>query len=225
MILLVVLIIVLIVTSYNRTSYHQITGKSFFQVMRDKGSEGEYQIYKSLSFLEKEGAKFLFNAYLPMDNGETTECDVILIAPKGIIVFESKNYSGWIFGNEKQKMWTQTLPQGAGKPASKEKFFNPIMQNKLHIDYLAKATNGMYPIYSIVVFSKRCELKKLTVYNNNIQVIKQNELLTSVKNIFNYTSPCISQSEVERLYNSLLPYTQVSDEIKQQHIQNINSHH
>ncbi|NLK22184.1 MAG: NERD domain-containing protein [Epulopiscium sp.] len=24
-------------------------------------------------------------------------------------VFESKNYSGWIFGNEKDKNWTQML--------------------------------------------------------------------------------------------------------------------
>ena len=29
-----------------------------------------------------------------------------------IRVFESKNYKGWIFGNEKNANWIQTLPMG-----------------------------------------------------------------------------------------------------------------
>jgi hypothetical protein len=80
----------------------------------DKGRNGEYQIYKRLRNHENKGGKFLFNCYLPKENGETTEIDVLLINKNGIFVFESKNYSGWIFGDEKSKNWTQTLPQGRG---------------------------------------------------------------------------------------------------------------
>ena len=99
------------------------------------------------------------------------------------------------------------------------------MQNKLHIDYLVKATNGRYPIYSIVAFSERCELKKVSIYSNNVQVIKRNEIQSAVANIFNYNAPCISVQEIEGIYSSLLPYTQVSNEVKQQHIQNIRDKH
>mgnify|MGYP002509292044 CR=1 FL=1 len=35
----------------------------------------------------------LFNLYIPKDNGETTELDVVLLHESGIYVFESKNYS------------------------------------------------------------------------------------------------------------------------------------
>ena len=63
-----------------------------------------------------EGTKrYLFNLYLPKDDGGTTEIDVVFLHDSGMYVFESKNYSGWIFGTETQKNWTQTLPMGPGK--------------------------------------------------------------------------------------------------------------
>ena len=40
--------------------------------------------------------KFLFNLYVPRDNGKTSEIDVIMLHPKGLFVIESKNCSGWI---------------------------------------------------------------------------------------------------------------------------------
>ena len=58
----------------------------------------EVELKKSAIF-GMEG-KILRNLYVPKDNGETTEIDVLFICSKGILVIESKNYSGWIFGNE-----------------------------------------------------------------------------------------------------------------------------
>ena len=36
--------------------------------------------------------RFLFNCYLPKQDGEKTEIDVIFLHESGIYVFESKNY-------------------------------------------------------------------------------------------------------------------------------------
>ncbi|MEH2957321.1 NERD domain-containing protein [Candidatus Merdisoma sp. JLR.KK006] len=47
----------------------------------------------------------------------------------GIYVFESKNYSGWIFGTETQQYWTQTLLSGKGR-SQKRQFFNPMYQGR-----------------------------------------------------------------------------------------------
>ena len=41
-------------------------------------------------------------------------------------MIETKNFSGWIFGGEDQKDWTQVLFK------RKTKFSNPLHQNKLH---------------------------------------------------------------------------------------------
>lgn len=189
--------------------------------MFDKGKYGEYLTYKYLRKYEKNGCEFLFNAYIPKKDDENTEIDVMMISPQGIFVFESKNYSGWIFGNEKQKTWTQTLP--SGRNVTKEHFFNPIMQNKTHIKYLRKIVGDDVPIHSIIVFSERCELKKVHVESQNVYVIKRNSLIKCVSMICDNTSKVVmDQNKIDEIYFKLLPLTNVSEEVKKQHIETIN---
>jgi hypothetical protein len=42
-------------------------------------------------------------------------------------VIETKNYKGWILGDEKQRQWMQQI---YGK---KNRFQNPLHQNQLHV--------------------------------------------------------------------------------------------
>jgi len=88
---------------YKNGAYYTTTRHPYHYVRFDKGRYGEYLIYKNLQKFETIGARFLFNVYIPKVTGGTTELDVLMICPKGIFVFESKNFSGWIFGKESQK--------------------------------------------------------------------------------------------------------------------------
>ena len=72
--------------------------------------------------------------YLNNGNGQYSQIDVIVATKVGIVVFEIKEYGGWIFGNENQRNWTQILAYGKRK----YQFYNPILQNKKHIDDLKK---------------------------------------------------------------------------------------
>ena len=205
---------------FKKRSYYKITKNSFLSTLFDLGRNGEYQIYNRLRKYEKSGGKFLFNCYLPKDNGETTEIDVLLITSAGIFAFESKNYSGWIFGDEKSKNWTQTLPQGKGR-SHKEQFFNPIIQNKVHIKWLRSIVGNEVPLYSIIVFSERCTLKNVNVTSNDVHVINRQMILSTVERVRIMQSRILSQEEVNEIYNKLYPFTQVSEEQKYQHILNI----
>ena len=131
---LVIFSILFLIFKYKKTKYYEVTGKKYWEVLFDKGTAGEYYLYDTLKAFETENQKFLFNLYVSADNGKSTEIDVVLISTCGIVVFESKNYSGWIFGNEKSKYWTQTLP--VGNRSKKTKFYNPILQNQGHINAL-----------------------------------------------------------------------------------------
>lgn len=207
---------------YKVSSYYLVTKNSYLSVRFDKGKLGEYHIYKYLRNLEKSGSKFLFNVYIPKENGETTEIDVLLITTKGIFVFESKNYSGWIFGGENQRYWTQTLPQGRGK-SHKEKFFNPIMQNATHIKHLKAVVGDDIPHFSIIAFSERCTLKKINK-SSDVKVINRGDVPLAVKSIMQTMQENIlSTEDINKIYYQLYDYTQVNDEVKQQHIQKINS--
>ena len=115
---------------YKEGAYYQVTKNPYSSVKYDKGKYTEYLTYMSLRHFENNGGKFLFNTFIPKEQNKTAEIDVLLICSKGLLVFECKNYSGWIFGNETQRNWTQTLPQGRGR-CHKEYFYNPISKRQI----------------------------------------------------------------------------------------------
>ncbi|MBE6590762.1 MAG: DNA-binding protein [Ruminococcaceae bacterium] len=206
---------------YKTGTYYKITGNSFLSVRTNTGRYGEYLSYKRLRKFEAMGAKFLFNVYIPKENGETGEIDLLMISKKGVFVFESKNYSGWIFGSEMQKNWYQTLPQGRGK-SHKELFYNPIMQNHSHIQHLNAFLGKEIPTRSIIVFSERCTLKNVQVKNNDIKVINRNDIFGVVYDFCSRTQKdLLSESDVSGIYSKLYPLTQVDEAVKDQHIKNI----
>lgn len=208
---------------YQQTSYFQSTHIPYRTMLKDTGRVGEYYTYLELKEFEQKGAKLLYNVYLPKVNGETTEIDLMMISANGIFVFESKNYSGWIFGNESGKTWTQTLTKGRGKGSQKEHFLNPIIQNKGHIAALKRVIGDDMPIYSIVVFSERCELKDVSFKSDGVTVIKRNQTKSAVNSFVALHEPFnATQSEIDRIYNTLFSYSQVDESVKQQHIENIN---
>lgn len=58
---------------------------------------------------------------------KTTQIDHVVIPNYGIFVIETKNYKGWIIGNEFDDYWKQIIYK------RKEKLHNPIKQNYGHI--------------------------------------------------------------------------------------------
>ena len=186
-------------------------------------TRGEWSERRVVLKLLKAGInpKAIFHdLYIQKPNGTYTQVDVAVATKVGLIVFEVKDYSGWIFGNEKYKMWTQTLPQGKGRPSKKEKFLNPIMQNKLHIRCLNEYLKEEYPVYSVIAFSQRCELKKIELVSDNAAVVKRNDILKVLAKNSKYVGQ-LDEKTISEIYDKLYPLTQVSEEVKKQHIENI----
>ena len=208
---------------YRRTSYYKITQKPFSSL--DQGAMGEFLIYKELKKFERKKGKFLFNLYIPKAKQGTTEIDVTLIHPQGFFVIESKNFSGWIFGHEKDKTWTQTLANRLGFGCFKFKFANPIKQNETHITALKRILGQTVPMWSIIVFSNHCVLKDVTYsHNSRCRVLQLHELKSTVSRIIKETvfKP-FAHSKVKRMYDQLYPYSQISDKIKQEYISTLTS--
>ena len=209
---------------YRSGAYYQVTHLPYLAVRQDVGRFGEYHTYKRLRDLEAEGARFLFNVYIPKENEETTEIDVLMIHPDGLFVFESKNYSGWIFGREDQKKWCQMLPAGRGK-SHKEFFYNPILQNRTHIRCLQTLLGEGIPMWSVIVFSERCTLKDVRVTDETIRVVNRYDLCEAVSSLRQKAQKeCLSKQEITAIYDRLYPCTQVDEAVKTQHIANIAKH-
>ena len=208
------------IKNYKSTDYYLQTHKSYFSVKFDKGNLGEYYLYCDLKGIAGY-KRFLFNCYIPKPNGEYTEIDLMLLHESGIFIFESKNYSGWIFGAERNKYWTQTLPAGK-RGIEKHKFFNPIIQNQIHIKYLNLIIKQkLSDIYSYVIFSNRCSLKKIELISNNHFVIHRDQVNISVRRNIARSINKFSAEKIDSIYDMLYPFTQLDNTKKQEHIQNI----
>lgn len=129
-----------------------MTLKSFI-----KGWSGELQgTLAHKVFLDSNVYVDINNITLPTANGPgaTTQIDHVIVSRFGIFVVETKNMSGWIFGDEKNPQWMQML---AGK---KYKFQNPLHQNYKHVKSLQEFLGiGEENFFSVVMFWGEAEFK------------------------------------------------------------------
>lgn len=209
------------VKKYQESTYYKQTQVDYYDLHHgDIGRYGEFLVYDELKPLEKEGIRLLFNTYIPKPDGTTSEVDVIIISKCGIFVVESKNYSGWIFGDKYKKMWMQILRGG-----SKNQFYNPIWQNHSHCKYLKELLNiDESCLTSYIVFSDRCEFKKVPSNTLECKVIHRQHLLHYIKEDMNSRQEIFSDLDIINMYELAYPLTKVDDQVKLKHIENIHNH-
>ena len=122
-----------------------------------KGKVGEFAVALHVKLYLKDPEYILLNdCTLPDEQSGTTQIDHILLSPYGIFIIETKNYKGWIFGSERQKMWTQKIFKKSYK------FQNPLHQNYKHQKVLEQVLADIITpeyLHSIVVFMPDCEFK------------------------------------------------------------------
>jgi len=121
---------------------------AFFRTPTGKGIIGEFLVNITAKLkLDKNQYHLIKNVTLPIEDG-TTQIDHIIVSEYGIFVVETKNLKGWIFGNEKQKLWTQKIYKHTNK------FQNPLHQNYKHIKTIENVLNiEPHKIFSVIVFS------------------------------------------------------------------------
>lgn len=140
-----------------------------------KGMMGERQVNHTLTALN-EDYKVYHDLYVPDEKGGTVQVDHVVTSPYGIFVIETKNYKGWIFGEEDRRYWTQVIYK------RKEKLYNPIWQNQGHVkavrDYLSHGEPSDF--HSIVVFSPQSSLK-FTDHFRTARVIQTPQLTKVIR--------------------------------------------
>lgn len=119
-----------------------------------KGGVGEKRVRSALQErLKAPDYQVLHDLTLPCA-GRTTQIDHVVLSRHGIFVIETKNMSGWIFGDKEKARWTQVHKR------SKRQFQNPLRQNYLHIKALQENLGvSTRDIVSVVAFVGSAEPK------------------------------------------------------------------
>jgi hypothetical protein len=170
---------------------------------------GEQTVSLYLRFLDKSKYKVIHNVVL--ESGEyTSQIDHIVISDFGIFVIETKNYKGWILGDEHSEYWSQVIYK------RKEKLYNPIKQNLGHLKTLQKCL-AEYPnleYKSIIVFSSRATIKVTTTTD----VVYTSQLLRTIKQ---YTDCNLTEQEKENIFEAIKAMNSIATYDKKKHVQSI----
>ncbi len=175
---------------------------------RIKGAIGETVVASRLSGLPMEQYRVINDVMLYTDYG-TTQIDHVVVSVYGIFVIETKNYKGWITGNEYGDYWTKNM---YGKKYS---FRNPLKQNYAHVKALEKQLDvGKSKFIPIVAFSDNCEIKVDTeanvIYFSNLKRV-----------IREYTEIKFQEDELDMLEDKIYSINIIEKEERKEHIKNV----
>ena len=157
-----------------------------------KGRIGEKIVSSRLKISLPDNYSIL-NDQIYRTNYGSTQIDHIVVSQYGIFVIETKNYKGWIFGNENSEKWTQNIY------GHKFTLTNPIKQNRSHVRVIQKILSdiGKFPIISIVAFSSSASLN-ITTYNTH--VVYWSDLSTTIEQ---YRTIVINPDDVKKIISAL----------------------
>ena len=202
--------------------FTEIREKKLLQTVTksNRGTKSERDLVLKLLRNGIPAQTIFHDLYVKRSNGNYSQIDIVVATKVGIIVFEVKDYSGWIFGNGQYSQWTQVLAYGK----KKFRLYNPIMQNNRHIEALKKQLKQFenVPFYSIVVFYGDCEFKDISFVPNGTFIVKPTRVLEVMKIIMDTNEPTHYRDKLE-VIRVLKVAVQNGEnmEIQNQHIENI----
>lgn len=181
---------------------------------KQKGKRGEKLVAGRLRKGLPDEYRILNDIYLPLPDGTTTQIDHIVVSQYGVFVVETKTYSGWIFGDEKSKEWTQSIYR------KKSRFQNPMRQNYKHVCALADnlGIDKSY-LHGVVAFTGGCEFKsdmpEGVVYSKR-----------AAEYIRSYNTPIIKPSQIDELASAIAEWQGTLSETQiDSHVANLQMRH
>lgn len=161
--------------------------------------------------------KILRNAYIRQSDGKDTQIDIIAIHSKGVFVIESKNMTGEIQGNWKDKTLNINHPGGKKYP-----LYNPIMQNRMHIERISNLL-GMHhkDFKNIVVFGGRTHVTSFEGVPYDTRITFRETLVNNLKALMKYSKTSFTDREVQKIHDDLQEHTFADQQREQEHLDNV----
>lgn len=155
------------------------------------------------------------DSYFKSKTGKTIQIDIIAVGRRGIFIIESKDYSGWIFGNGGQTRWTQTIYK------KKSYFYNPIKQNATHVNILKDVIGDNIKYHSLIIFGDDATIKDISYIPKDTYVLSSHRLYEVLSDIGNRAG-LMSAEDVLKICRKIHKSRIVPDEkLRSKHIDDI----
>ena len=174
----------------------------------ERGREGEEKVSAMLSMLTSE--YHVINDVLLEYGNKSCQIDHVVVSSYGILVIETKNFAGKIYGTDEEKKWLQKIGE------EQEEFYNPLMQNRNHCRAILQCIGEKYlsKMLPIVVFTSRSQL----YIKSREHIVHETELLDLIGK---FTAIKMSQLEVKGIVKKLEDSNNPSYEARRRHIERV----
>ena len=214
----IVFLILLVVSQSNQRKRDRKLIESVTSLSR--GTYSERLLILKLLKSQIPSVTIYHDLIIKKDNDKFSQIDLVIVTSQGIIVFEVKDYSGWIFGSGNNTNWTQVLSYGKRK----YKFYNPIKQNNNHITQLRKSLKQFdnIPFFSVIVFFGDCELKEINYVPKGTYLVKSHRVF-EVLHLIKFENEPTRYSNKREVVDKLKELVSLGEnvEYQKQHIENI----
>ncbi|MCF0116008.1 MAG: NERD domain-containing protein [Erysipelotrichaceae bacterium] len=168
---------------------------------RKAGVRGEEIAYTYIKNLLYENEYILANVVIEKDEKEA-ECDIVVLTTHGVFVFEIKNYSGYLAGQEEDYYWEQ-YKDGRYRKNYDKQLMNPIKQVRRQVyflsDYLKKCGIKVW-VDGFVVLLRENQTECISDYLIALEDIN-NIVHTPGRNY-------LSKKDVQHIYEALIKVSQ-----------------
>ena len=184
----IIFLILVFVGLIIKSAYHKSSNSTFWPQRYDerldeitseeRGTWSERDLISSLLDYGISPKAIFHDLYIKNGKYGFSQIDVVVATKVGLIVFEVKDYAGWIFGQAKDTKWTQSFYDKYHRKKHTYRFYNPVLQNESHIKVLQKQSKQFadLPFYSVIVFYGDSELRDINFIPDGTFVIKPRRL-------------------------------------------------
>jgi len=201
---------------YSRSNYGCDSDNSFLKVVSNRACKAEFLIYRILEGLHGNN-KILTNLYISKADGSMVEIELVMINRAGVYVIESKDKSATISGNKNDIVWTNSriTRYSGSKRVRIQRFLNPIIQNKRHIEAIREVLGGRpVDMFSYIVWGNPGFFHTDFMDTSDTVIIRRKELKYSLEDDLLSRPEVLTEYEVEEIYKMLECYTHADSETK-----------
>lgn len=193
-------------SSNNKSRYDADAGSYKNTLRFNKGRWGEHIVAENLAELNKDYV--VINDVMLEVNNRTAQIDHIVVSVYGIFVIETKNYGGYLRGDEDDNYISHSYGEKTYM------IYNPLKQNRNHVRMLMAATGikNKYLFVPILTISDECEFE----IKSSTEIATFSSLYSSIRR---YNKKVLTRDEVEEIAEMINELNVVDEKERADHVE------
>lgn len=197
-------------SSYKRyATYTTITDKE------EKGLQGEYKTIDYIRYVADDD-NILHDVNISDAQGHTAQIDVVVLDYTGIYVVEVKNFANnakvYLTNSKDTKLYYKIKYQ----PSQEEVMYNPVWQNRAHINHLSSYLNLSTSYFVNIVSIAGGEYVDYISDHSNVTVTYAYNIVNVLQSEMNRRRNVLNETDIIRIRRALKPEMQAEIERKEE---------